>query len=686
MGAVEPEPSPTIAEPSPILTDPGPTVTARAHAKLAALSAWVDGTVERLAALSVGWLFWPALTAIGLGAGAFALAHPGKLGVLDGNKLSVAERNGAVLWVVSATVLVGLAHLAVSAAERVRSGSWHVLHASAATNRWLLGLCALPLIGSLRRAGIETDSTKLALALVAGAALLVGRVAYEFPAIGDPEVEPPPGPGRAKLWSAFSGLSVAALWGGFALLLGRLAVTQHRALGTRIADLGVYENVVWQTAHGHPLACSFLESGTYLSAHVAPILVLLAPFHLLYPHAELLLVLQAIALGSAAVPVYLLARDALGRGAGVLLAAAWVLHPAVQGLALDEFHTLALAAPLFVWLTLMIERGAAKRYVLVLALALACREDVALVLVAFGLVALAARAPRTRALGALTVAASLAWFIVARLLLARAGGLGTAGPDAAAYETTYAAMIPDKNGLAGLFASAFANPAFAVKTAFQEAKVDFLLISLVPLALLPFVARGRQAMLAVGVAACLLASRAAVFGPPYRYASLFVPFAFALVPFGITRLADGRLVALAGLDAVRLRRALVGTVLAASLLVSWKFGALVDNTSFKLESGKPTRALSKAEVETYAWLRAQLDRIPAGSAMAATPKLGAHGADRAKAYVYPAHATTEYVLVDDSELRGPELERHRKAVSSGELSEVARRGRMALLRRKQAPN
>lgn len=662
---------------------PSPSFPARARAKLGELSAWVDHTAERLASVSVGWLFWPALSAIGLGAGGFAITHPDKLGALDTNKLTDAGRKHAIVWVLAAAAVIGLVHLAVIVQRRVRTGSWQVVHAASAANRWLVGLCALPFVAALRRPGIEADSTKLALACAAAAAIFVGRVAYELEGLDDPEAEEPPSAKRDRLFDALAAVSVAAIGGAFAIGMGRLAILAHQALGTHTADLGVYENVVWQTAHGHPLACSFFASGTHLSAHVDPILVLLAPFHRLYPHPELLLGFQAAWVASGVVPAYLLARRELGRAAGVVLAAAWALHPSIQGLCLDEFHSLSLAAPLFAWLALALSARATKGYLVALALALACREDVAIVLVPLGLVALAAKDRPARTLGAVTVVASLAWYVVARLVVARATGLGTAGPDAAPYEATWEAMIPEKNGLGGLALSIIENPAFAVKTAFAEPKVDGLLTMLVPLAFLPLVARGR-AVLAVGLAACLLASRAAVLGAPFRYAALFVPFGVALAPAGVARLGHPSLPSLASLDPRRLRRALVAAVLVASALVSWKFGALVDNAVMKPGGSKVVRALLPAEKETLAWVRDVVGRVPGGASLAVTSKLGAHAADRKDVFVYPDRDGADYVLVDDTELRGPDLDKHQKAVARGDFTELGRRGRMALLKRKQA--
>src|SRR5262249_60600206 len=53
-------------------------------------------------------------------------------------------------------------------------------------------------------------------------------------------------------------------------------------------------------------------SGYHGSAHFDPILVVLSPLYLLYPRAEMILVLQCLWVGGGVVPAYLIAQDKLG--------------------------------------------------------------------------------------------------------------------------------------------------------------------------------------------------------------------------------------------------------------------------------------------------------------------------------------------------------------------------------------
>ena len=84
-----------------------------------------------------------------------------------------------------------------------------------------------------------------------------------------------------------------------------------------------------------------------LGAHFDPLVALLAPLWWLWPSPEMLLVVQAVAVALGAVPVFLLARKHLGtETAGLGLALVYLLYPPTQWLVVDDFHPVALAAPL----------------------------------------------------------------------------------------------------------------------------------------------------------------------------------------------------------------------------------------------------------------------------------------------------------------------------------------------------
>ncbi|KYF49568.1 hypothetical protein BE08_03480, partial [Sorangium cellulosum] len=473
---------------------------------------------------------------------------------------------------------------------------------------------------------------------------------------------------------------------GYAAFFSRLAITNHHALHTRTPDLGYYDNIFYQSIHGRPLGCSWIKAGYHGSAHFDPILVLLSPLYLIYPRAEFLLVLQSAWLGAGVVPVYLLAKDKLEhRGKALLLAVVWAIYPALHGANMYEFHSLTLISPLVVWLLYFYETGRDRLYWVALAALLLCREDVSLLMCFIGLYAIFdRRAGRTR-LGWVTIATSLVYFVIVKLFFMTSAGIIMSGKDAYSFAYYYAQLMPNRTGLGGLLVSLLTNPVFALKVMLEEPKILFLLQLFVPLCFLPFLARPGRWMLAYGLLFCLLASRDAVFSIHFQYSSVLFPIAFALAPIGLKRAADSAPAAYFGLDGRRLSRALLAAMLVASALVSWKFGGIIENASFRGGFSRVARELTPDQEATYAWVRKQVEAIPPGAVVGATSKMGPHVSNRKEAYFYPGSseraALVQYVLLDEGELKGKDLERHNAAVKRGELVELSRRKKMALFKR-----
>src|SRR5206468_9948338 len=102
----------------------------------------------------------------------------------------------------------------------------------------------------------------------------------------------------------------AAWVAGFAAL----SVLRNAAFATGRFDLGNMVQAVWSTAHGHLLRITDLNGDqiSRLGAHVDPILVLFAPLWWVWPSPDMLLTVQAIAVGLGALPVFWLGRKHLG--------------------------------------------------------------------------------------------------------------------------------------------------------------------------------------------------------------------------------------------------------------------------------------------------------------------------------------------------------------------------------------
>jgi uncharacterized membrane protein len=118
--------------------------------------------------------------------------------------------------------------------------------------------------------------------------------------------------------------------------------------------------------------------------HAEPIVALFLPIFALIPHPMTLVVLQALALATMPFTAWSIAqRKGLDRFTGGCLALLLVVMPATGFIAIHEFHPEALAAPL---LLLLIEARVAQRlrgYWLWFGLALACKENIALLLIAW---------------------------------------------------------------------------------------------------------------------------------------------------------------------------------------------------------------------------------------------------------------------------------------------------------------
>ncbi|WP_441291069.1 DUF2079 domain-containing protein [Sorangium sp. KYC3313] len=656
----------------------------------------LDGALERLARAALTLAPWPILYGMSIAVTAWVFTHPSRHAQLDTNKLTEVERRWMAGGAAAAIVGVALAYFLVMLVRRARARSWDFVSTVGRLNRALIPLLALPFVAALKLPNIEKDSPKSTIFFAVLAALATGAGAYAWgrrarfsPGLDDaPELGGAPARGgRAARW--LPPLALLAMWTGYTLFFSRLAITNHHALHTRTPDLGYYDNIFYQTIHGRPLGCSWLKAGYHGSAHFDPILILLSPLYLIYPRAEFLLILQSAWLGAGVVPVYLLARDKLAhRGKALLLAAVWAIYPALHGANMYEFHSLALISPLVVWLLYFYETGRDRLYWVTLAVLLLCREDVSLLMCFIGLYAIFDRRPGRTRLGWVTIATSLVYFVIVKLFFMTSSGIIMSGKDAYSFAYYYEELMPNRSGLGGMLVSLLTNPVFALKVLLEEPKIIFLLQLFVPLCFLPFLAKPGRWMLAYGLLFCLLASRDAVFSIHFQYSSILFPIAFALTPIALKRIEGSGPAAYYGLDGRRLSRALLAAMVVAAALMSWKFGGLVENASFRGGFSRVARKLTPDQEATYAWVRKQVEAIPKSAIVGATSKMGPHVSNRKEAYFYPGEraATVQYVLLDEGELKGKDLERHNAAVKRGELEELSRLKKMALFKRVKPPS
>ncbi len=103
------------------------------------------------------------------------------------------------------------------------------------------------------------------------------------------------------------------------------------------ADLGTYLQTLVNIRHGS--SWNYGEWRAHFGVHDSWVLTALAPLVWLFPAAQTLIVVQVLAVALAAIPLALLGRElGLTVRAANVLAIAYLLSPAAQGLSYDNFR------------------------------------------------------------------------------------------------------------------------------------------------------------------------------------------------------------------------------------------------------------------------------------------------------------------------------------------------------------
>lgn len=277
---------------------------------------------------------------------------------------------------------------------------------------------------------------------------------------------------------------VILLLGGTAFLITE-ALLNHRALGTGY-DLGIYDQVVWNMAHGRPFATTLVyETGGYYD-HFEPVLALISPLYWLWSDARVLLILQSIALALGSVPIYLYARKRLGEFGpdfallALLPAAAYLAYPPLHSANLNDFHEVALLPALIGMALLGLLTGRRRLTFLALGLCLLVKEDLAVTLLVFSLyiLVLSPKGFRRRD-GVWMAAIALAWGILILNVLYPAMTHGMPYPF---VERRYSWL--GDSPVAAL-QNLVAQPGVALAHIFQPPKLVFLMRLFAPLLFLP---------------------------------------------------------------------------------------------------------------------------------------------------------------------------------------------------------
>jgi uncharacterized membrane protein len=420
-------------------------------------------------------------------------------------------------------------------------------------------------------------------------------------------------------------LVAAAAWtAGFA----SLSVLRQDAFFTGRFDMGNMVQAVWSTAHGHPLRMTGLHGDqiSRLGAHVDPILVLYAPLWWIWPSPALLLVTQAIAIGLGALPVFWLARKHLRSArAGLGFACAYLLYPATDWLALNEFHPVALATPLLLFAFWYLDEERLLPFAVFAVAASLCKEEIALVVAGFGV--WYALSHRRRLAGGTIAALGLAWGVIA---------IGVIIPHFNDGQTSdfYGRYSEVGGSAGGIVKTAFTHPIRILEAAFSGRDLHYLLQLGIPLALVfclaPLVLVATLPELGINLLSAVTTQTSIHF---HYTAGLIAP-----------------LIAASVLGAARLRRWAVpvaAVVLLAALIGNYRLGPIPGWRH--VPGGQDFQATAARVTDHDRVAERALRLIPDDAVISATNSLGAHLSARRRFLSFPFLQDATWIAADETQ-------------------------------------
>ncbi|OLB41969.1 MAG: DUF2079 domain-containing protein [Chloroflexi bacterium] len=191
---------------------------------------------------------------------------------------------------------------------------------------------------------------------------------------------------QAAWWLLFIAILI------YAIVMSVESMLRYDTFKATAFDLGNMDQVLWNTIHGRWFqftnqAVDWYGPPTRLALHFEPILLLLSLLYAFGANPHLLLISQTLALASGALPVFLLTRKYIPEWPllAPLMAAVYLISPALLGLNIFDFHPISFATPLLLYAILALTYKRYGWFILACILAASCKEDIPFSLAILGL-------------------------------------------------------------------------------------------------------------------------------------------------------------------------------------------------------------------------------------------------------------------------------------------------------------
>lgn len=417
---------------------------------------------------------------------------------------------------------------------------------------------------------------------------------------------------KSLKWIEASGCFLLVL---YVLVFSWLSIQQHRAFHTRALDLGQFDQAIWNTAHGR-FFVNTLKPPNTLGFHFSPLMGLISPLYLVWPDIRLLFVIQTAVLALGGLPLFQLVRER-NPGLAPFVLAAYCLNPALHEVNLFEFRRITLAVP-FISLALYgLVKGRRWWILAGLLAALLCKENVAILVVAFGIYLLLK--DREVKLGGGLLILGVLWAIIVPFVVIPHFGRGTYP------QLRYYSYLGGNTGEA--LKTLSRTPFIWVGNMLAMTRLEAVFRLLLPMGFLVFLTPTIFALSFPSFGYMLASNDPSMYGLRSWYPASLLPILFFAAAIGLERFKG--------------RKRLWATfyLLAMSAIGYWLYSPAPLARGFQPDRFIVTEHASRGEDV--------LARVPPGASVSAQDALVPHLSHREQIYLYPRRVDeVQYIALD----------------------------------------
>jgi len=315
---------------------------------------------------------------------------------------------------------------------------------------------------------------------------------------------------------------VWALISLYILFFGCITSLKFQLFEYRDFDLAVHAQIIWNILHGS-VYNSILGIG-FIGNHTHLISFLVAPIYFIFRHPTILLLLQTFSLGIAAYPIYLIAKDELGKKIGLAIVFIYLSYPALWYSNLFEFHPTTFATAFLAFMFYYFKKQNFKKFVIFMTLALLCQENISLIIVPVGIYAVFLKRNLKWILTPLLL--GISWFLISVGIL-----IPCFNKDTVQFIKIYQHL---GSSMSEVITSIVVHPIKMSRIIFMPQKILFMKQLLMPLL---FFSLFDSSILIVALVFSqhLFSLRASEHAIYYHYIAEMIPFIFISAIYGIKR-------------------------------------------------------------------------------------------------------------------------------------------------------